>query len=136
MIDFHTQHWTCGDGCCSDYLTEITVDDADAGTYSFFDDHEAARILYDQIKAARSEHTFKTVPELYVDDDGEKYFEYVSYINDVRLGVLRDSSFVHGIFEALGVNYTEVSFEADYEHFRKHNELLLEADFYTKYNEF
>lgn len=123
-LNYDTRWWTCGDGCCDDQFTTITVNGIEIGTYSFFNDIDVMKLIIDSLNSDEvNEYTLKCAIE--IDEYGE--LDDVLYFNNKKTdGCISNLNALISLFEKLKVSYTYIEQDWDYQSWCIDKELILE----------
>lgn len=123
-INYDTRWWECGDKCCSDQLTTITVNDIEIGTFSFFNEEESFDFLINELNKNDKEITIHSSVELDEDDNLTDAF----YFNGIKQdSSVYDMNKYFDLLSKLKLNYRYIASDLDWDIWKQEERLVLET---------
>ena len=127
-IGFDLNYWECGDGCCTNWDTDLIVNGEQIATYGFLSDQteQNAEKFIKYINQSNKD-SYLIEMKLALDEYGE--LEEYLYIDDVLFGKLGDYASIYvTILEYLNLSYTVIQYDLDWDKWLKNKEVVLEIE--------
>ena len=111
-LRFNTFDWACGDGCCSDYITEIFVNEKEITSHSFMRCQEQLKQIIEYINTTDKEHYLvKSIPKQVTYED----YEFHLFIDDLEIGYTdNENGIILRVLSAIGVKFTYYAYDFDW----------------------
>jgi len=125
-IEFYLNYWECGDGCCSNYDTEVILNGEEIASYGFLSDYTEYNVekLIEYINETKKD-SYLIEMKIALDEHGS--LEDYLYIDETLFGKLGDYTGVYGtILEYLNLSYTAIQYDFDWDRWQENKEVVLE----------
>ena len=129
IIEFDSNYWQCGDGCCANWDTDIILNGEIIATYGFLSDQtEQNAEKFVKYINQENKDSYLIEMKIMLDECGE--LENYLYIDDTLFGKLGDYDSIYvTILEYLDLSYTVIQYDLDWDRWRKNKEIVLEVEY-------